>query len=157
MKFSSEDLQITIPKAKNDQLRAGHIVYISRVESAFCPVSWSEKYITETRLIEDPSAYLISRLAKTKAGHRAIGKYGLCDTTIRDIFNEDVVPVCQDLEPGGYGPHSLRSGGASTAVNNGIDERLVGKHGRWKSGYTRDRYLKDSRGKRLSVTNALGL
>ena len=157
LKFSTVDLQITIPKAKNDQIRAGHIVHISRIGSAFCPVHWTEKYAVETKLIEDPTAFLICRLAKTKSGHKPIGKYGLGDTAIRDIFNLEVVPICQSMEPGRYCLHSLRSGGASTAVNNGIDERLIGKHGRWKSGFTRDRYLKDSRNKRLSVTKALGL
>ena len=28
----------------------------------------------------------------------------------------------------------------SMAINNGVPERLVGKHGRWKSGYSKDRY-----------------
>ena len=46
---------------------------------------------------------------------------------------------------------------SSTGINNGISERLFGKHGRWKSGYSRDRYLKDSKSKRLSVSLALGL
>ena len=155
--FTDKDMQIIIPKAKCDQLREGHIVHISRTGSEYCPVYWVEKYLHETGLMGNGEAFLICRLAKTKKGHKAIGKYNLSDTTVRDIFKEHVAPICEQAELGSYGLHSLRSGGASTAINNGIGERLVGKHGRWKSGYSRDRYLKDSRTKRLSVTQALGL
>lgn len=157
MKFSSLDLQITIPKAKNDQNREGHVVYIARTKSEFCPVTWTEKYVKETKLDKQPEAFLLCRLAKTARGHNAHGHLGLSDTTVRDIFNKEVRPICEEEEPGAYCLHSLRSGGSSTACNNGISERLIGKHGRWKSGYSRDRYLKDSRSKRLSVSKAMGL
>ena len=155
--FTQNDLQIMIHKAKNDQLREGHIVHIARTGSPYCPVYWTEKYINETDLKSDPDAYLICRLAKTKEGHRAIGKYRLSDTTIREYFGRDIKPICETLEEGSYSLHSLRSGGASTASNNGVSERLIGKHGRWKSGFSRDRYIKDSKKVRRTVSEALGL
>ena len=43
------------------------------------------------------------------------------------------------------------------AINNGVSERLVGKHGRWNSGYSRDRYTKDDKDGRLLVTKAMKL
>ena len=150
-------MEITIPKAKNDQQREGHIVYISRTKSSSCPVQWVFDYAAQTGLINEPESYLISRLAKTKKGHNAHGNKPLSDSTVRDIFNRDIAPMCNDLEPGSYCLHSLRSGGASAAINSGVGERLVGKHGRWKSGYSRDRYLKDSKRSRLGVTEKLGL
>ena len=157
VKFSGTHMEITIPKAKNDQLREGHVVYISRTWSPYCPVFWAETYIRRTDLANEPDSYLISRLSSTKRGHKAIGKRKLSDSTVRDIFRRDISPICTDHEPGSYSLHSFRSGGASTAVNNGIDERLIGKHGRWKSGYSRDRYLKDSKSERLRVSKSLGL
>ena len=78
-------------------------------------------------------------------------------TTVREIFHRDITPICNTIEPGAYAPHSLRSGGTSEASNNRISDRLVGKHGRWKSGYTRDRYIKDNKRIRLGVTKKLGL
>ena len=52
--------------------------------------------------------------------------------------------------------HSVQAGRRQQLIN-GVTERLIGKHGRWKSGYSRDRYLKDNKDKRLSVTLPLGL
>ena len=51
---------------------------------------------------------------------------------------------------------SLRSGGPSSAIN-GISERMIRKHDRWKSGFSRDRYLKDDKKRRLNVSASLGL
>ena len=79
------------------------------------------------------------------------------DSTVRDIFNREIAPLCEGMEEGSYCLHSMRSGGASAAINNGVSERLIGKHGRWKSGFSRDRYLKDSKKQRLGVTENLGL
>ncbi len=154
--FLPTHLQITIPKAKNDQVREGHVVYICRTGSYYCPVGWIESYTQKTGLL-DKADHLVCRLAKTKNGHNAHGNRPLTDSTVRQLFNKDVLPICQEKEPGNYGLHSFRSGGASTAINNGVSERLVGKHGRWKSGYSRDRYLKDSKRRRLNVSSSLGL
>ena len=155
--FLEDHMEINIPKAKNDQQREGHIVHISRTWSPYCPVEWTKTYIERADIGKEPNSYLVSRICRTKLGHKVLGNHNLSDTTIRDIFRRDVAPICQEIEPGAYSLHSFRSGGASAAVNNGVDERLIGKHGRWKSGYSRDRYFKDSKSKRLSVTKALGL
>ena len=157
LSFLDSHLEITIPKAKNDQMREGHIVHIARTHTEHCPVYWLRKYLQDTGLQCDENNYVVSRLAKTRTGHNAHGHRPLCDTTIRDIFNRDVAPVCANIEPGAYCLHSLRSGGASAAINSGVSERLIGKHGRWKSGLSRDRYLKDSKKQRVSVSNSLGL
>ena len=157
LKFSETHLDITIPKAKNDQMREGHIVHIARTFSQHCPVQWFSDYLEETGLSNEDENYVICRLAKTKTGHNAHGNRPLSDSTVRDLFNRDIAPICENLEPGSYCLHSLRSGGASAAINNGVSERLIGKHGRWKSGFSRDRYLKDNKKQRLGVTVSLGL
>ena len=157
LKFFDSHLEITIPKAKNDQEREGHIVHIARTFSEHCPVQWVGNYLAETGLGDEDENYLICRLAKTSRGHNAHGNRPLCDSTVREIFNRDIAPICEKLEPGSYCLHSLRSGGASAAINNGVSERLIGKHGRWKSGFSRDRYLKDNKKQRLGVTVKLGL
>ena len=157
LNFLPTHLEITIPKAKNDQMREGHIVHITRSNSEYCPVTWLGRYLERTTLILGEENYIISRLAKTKKGHNAHGGKPLTDSTVRDLFNKDIAPICEGIEPGSYCLHSLRSGGASAAVNNGVSERLIGKHGRWKSGFSRDRYLKDNKKRRLVVTQNLGL
>ena len=56
-----------------------------------------------------------------------------------------------------FGLHSLRSGGASAAANNGISDRLFKRHGRWKSEKAKDGYIKDNITELLSVSLNLGL
>ena len=67
--FQPDHMEITVPRSKRDQLREGHIVFISRTGSERCPVAWTEKYLTHTTLYRNPNNYLISRLARTKRGH----------------------------------------------------------------------------------------
>ena len=111
-----------------------------------------------TLLDQDPENYLICRLAKTKVGYRALGNYPLSYSTIRKHFLTYLKPgLPSDQQLSSYSLHSLRSGGATTATNNGVDIRLVGKHGRWKSTTARDTYIKDSKKARLSVTEKLGI
>ena len=55
------------------------------------------------------------------------------------------------------GTHSLRAGGASAAANNGIEDRLFKRHGRWRSERAKDGYVEDDLTRRLSVTRSLGL
>ena len=155
--FLSSHLEILILKAKNDQLRQGHIVHIKRLNSQFCPVQWLQAYLDRSGLITGENNYIISRLAKSRSGHRAYGYKPLAESTVRDIFNKDIAPLCDDTQPGDYSLHSMRSGGASAAINHGVSERLIGKHGRWKSGFCRDRYLKDGKKQRLEVTQNIGL
>ena len=157
MTFETECLKIIIPKAKNDQVREGHVVFISRSNSPYCTVGWVECYLHDTKLDSEKENFLMCRLPKTKKGHNAIGSRAISYTTIYENFQQFILPICQKISPGAYGTHSMRSGGASEAINEGVSERLVGKHGRWKSGYSRDRYLKDDKRRRLSVTKAINL
>ena len=67
--FCQAHPEITIPKAKNDQVKEGHIVYINRTNSRYCPVGWLHQYLEKTELFLDGDNYVISRLANTKFGH----------------------------------------------------------------------------------------
>ena len=60
-------------------------------------------------------------------------------------------------QPDDYGLHSFRAGGASAAANAGVEDQLFKRHRRWKSKTTKDGYIKDSHGSRLSVSLKLGL
>ena len=44
IKILESHLKIIIPKSKTDQHREGHIVYISRIKSEYCPVRYLEVY-----------------------------------------------------------------------------------------------------------------
>ena len=125
--FTNNHLEIIIPKSKMDQQRQGHILHMNRSDSPYCLVQWLTIYLNRTDLIKDSENFIISRLAKTGTGHNAHGEKQLAKSTVREIFHRDITPICNTIEPGPYSPHSLRSGGASAASNNGVSDRLVGE------------------------------
>ena len=88
--FLSSHLEIFIPKAKTTSLRQGHIVHIKRLNSQFCPVQWLQAYLDRSGLITGENNYIISRLAKSRSGHRAYGYKPLAESTVRDTFNKDI-------------------------------------------------------------------
>ena len=56
-----------------------------------------------------------------------------------------------------FGLHSLGSGGATTAANAGILDRLFKKHGRWRSEKAKDGYIKHSIKSLLYVSSKLSI
>ena len=55
------------------------------------------------------------------------------------------------------GLHGLRAGDATMSAKHNVDDRLISKHGRWKTDQTRDDYIRPDIKDRLSVTKNLGL
>ena len=155
--ITSSHLAILLPKSKNDQLRQGHIVYVSRLESKYCPVRHTENFLTKSGLSldSDDDAHLLPRLMATKKGVLAHKNLGISYSTARDVFNRYVRRVFgNELR---YTLHGLRAGGASEAASNGIDGRRISKHGRWKTQKSRNGYICDSVESRLEVSRNLGL
>ena len=62
-------------------------------------------------------------------------------TRMREVFIDAFQPFVSDIKK--YGLHILRSGGATTAANLGISDRLFKKNGRWRSETAKDGYAKD--------------
>ena len=150
-------LEIFLEKSKVDQHRDGGAVYISRLESRFCPVKLVEKFlqISETSIVCHKEAFLIPRLIKIKSGHKSHQSLEISYTRAREIFLEKLRSVESE---GNFGLHSLRSGGTSAGAEKTVDERLISKHGRWSSGKARNSsYIKDSVSKRLKISQQLGI
>jgi len=141
-------LEITLEKSKTDQLREGNIIYISKLDSKYCPVKLLQKFLTLANfdIRVDFQTFLICRLHKTGKGYRASKVSGIAYSRAREI-----------LSGKNFGLHSLRSGGASAAAQNGVSDRLISKHGRWVSETARNGYIKDSEADRNKVSRALGL
>ena len=154
IKFKESWYEITIKKSKTDQIREGNIVFIAKTSTPTCPVFWLKKYLSSTGLQNQPTSYLLCRLAKTKKGHNAIGKHPISYQTARKTFLEHINFLNPEND---YGLHSLRSGGATAAANSGIPERLIGKHGRCSSATSREVCIKDAKQQRLRVSKSLGL
>ena len=97
---------------------------------------------------------LFCQLSKTKFGYKPRSK-GLSCTRLRELVLEAFKDIVPDISP--IGTHSLRSGGATAAVNSGIPDRLFKRHGRWSSDSAKDCYVKDPLSSRLSVSKTLGI
>ena len=157
IRIKSDRLEIILDKSKNDQYHEGNIIPISRLDSENCRVKIFEKFLSKANLDikTDDQCFLIPRIFKCKKGHKVSKSLGLSYTRAREIFHEFLKPF---KEAGvRYGLHGLRSGGASEAANNGISDRLISKHGRWKSQNARNGYIKDSMKTKLNISKSLGL
>ena len=55
-----------------------------------------------------------------------------------------------------FGLHSLISAGATAAAAANVEDRLLKKHGRWKTDKNKDGYVKENISERLSVTKNIG-
>ena len=150
-------LEIFLPHSKNDQHREGKKIVIAKTFTQFCPVEKVKQFLTEAKLCvqEEPEAFLVPKLHKTKKGHKASKTSGISYTTIRELFVEKMDTIREDDE--NLGLHNLRSGGASSAAHNGVSDRLISKHGRWRSEKARDGYIKGDKRTRMSVSLSLGL
>lgn len=154
--FLPDHMSIFIPKAKNDQLREGHTVLISKMEGSYCPVTLMRKYLS-LACIEDCSEMLIFRgISRSKSKCNLVSKdASISYSTFRSSFKSLLSSVGED--PALFGTHSLRSGGATVASNENVNDRLFQRHGRWRSVGAKNIYVKDSTEKKLSVSKALDL
>ena len=59
------------------------------------------------------------------------------------------------LECDEYGLHSLRSGGASEAAAAGVKDRLIKRHGGWRSDKAMAAYFEETLPNLLSVSRSL--
>lgn len=98
---------------------------------------------------------IFRQLVKTKSSYKLVNKdKSISYITFRDHLSKSLRDVVPD--PSVYGTHSFRSGGATKAANNGVGERVLQRHGRWKSVSAKDGYVKDNITYRISVSKSLG-
>lgn len=157
IKINQKHMEIYLDKSKTDQHREGNKVFISRTNNKSCPINMIERFfdIASFNIKEDLNAFLIPRIYNSKKKLSASKKLGISYSTVYDFFKDNMQPFQSEDES--FGLHSLRSGGASAAANNGVSERLISKHGRWKSTKSRDGYIKDSKTNRLKISSNLGI
>ena len=157
IKVFKSHIEVFLTKSKTDQHREGEIVFIARTGTKYCAVSNTLNFLEKAGLDleKDKEAYLIPTLNRTKEGHIASRYRGISYTRAHEIFRENLKDKNIDVTL--YCLHSFRSGGASTAANNGVSERLISKHGRWSADTSRNGYIKDDKEKRLLISKNLGL
>jgi integrase len=156
--FHASHLEISVPKSKADQLRQGDTVVVARLGGPRCPVALTERYLSESALLSDSESEdnFMFRRCLSVQGKAYLTKKVLAITynSVREIIKSKVVQL--GLNPKDFSTHSMRSGGASAAANSNVGDRILQRHGRWATAGSRDRYVKDSLEKRLTVSQRLG-
>ena len=69
--FFENRVEITLPRCKNDQVREENVVPIARLDSVYCPVALSERFINLCGSSKSPNAYLLPRVVNYKKGLKA--------------------------------------------------------------------------------------
>ncbi|KAL9958766.1 hypothetical protein ACROYT_G035824 [Oculina patagonica] len=72
-----------------------------------------------------------------------------------EILKEKLLAI--GLDPSKFSNHSFRSGGATSAANLNVPDRLFKVHGRWKSDSAKDGYVRDKVDSRLYVPLHIGI
>lgn len=154
--FFNTYMCIFIESSKTDKFREGAWVFIAKTGTVLCPVNNLEKYLTWTGIDPNSDRFVFGQLSATKTGYKLRNNdRSLSYSNFRSIFLEALKPHVADTKK--FCLHSLRSGGATSAANNGIPDRLFKRHGRWSSESAKDGYVKSSVEDRLKVSMSLGL
>ena len=155
--YEHDHVRIFVPSAKNDIYREGNYVYIKKLGSKYCPVDVLRRYTEAANANNEPDLPIFRPLRFFRSSN-VFKLYGtrLSYTRCRELFKECLTELGYNAK--NYGLHSLRSGGATAAANNGsVAERILKIHGRWKTDIAKDMYVHDSIKNRLDVTECLGL
>jgi integrase len=157
VKFCDLYMELCIQSSKTDVYRRGGAVTIAKAGGSLCPVFWMKHYF-ELAKLSSPEEYVFRAIRFFKS----LNQYKLCEqnrpisyTRARELLLGILKTV--GLDSTLFGLHSLRSGGASAAATNKVPDRLIKVHGRWKSDFSRDNYIKDSMENKLKVTRNLNL
>ena len=154
LQFHTDFLRINITKSKNDQLRKGNEVLIKESASPSSPIKLLKLYLERLKIPDDCQKYIFRPLIKTKGHHRLLNEdRHISYSTFREGLKSHLQGTVDDTSK--YSSHSLRSGGATLAANSGLNERLIQRHGRWKSAKSKNMYIEDSISRKLEISSAL--
>ncbi len=150
--LNNEYLEIFIENSKTDQYKRGNKIVLSARQDPSCPVRILKKYLLKAGLMspQDDSQKIFCQLAPFSQKIEA--SKPLTYTRFREIFKQALASI-KIRHPEKYTCHSLRIGGASFAVQNGVPTPLIKKHGRWVTDKVFESYGRNSLSQQLSVTN----
>ena len=116
---------IFLRKCKTDQLRQGSEVLLASTRSSSCPVAMLQRYIVKANINQDSQLFLFHPIiAANPARLRDTGK--LTYSRLRIIFKQKLEQL--DFPSEGFGLHSLRARGTTTAAKAGVLDRIFKKH-----------------------------
>ena len=142
--FHEGFIVIQVQKSKNNQLRRGNDVVISELSSSACPVSLLKRYLDKFRIPPNSRDIIFKPISKGKGFCKLVSQdKPISYSCIRVGFHQDLKNI--GVDPSKLASlHSLRSGGATLAANNGINDHIFQCHGHWKSAEVKNIYIDDS-------------
>jgi integrase len=136
-----EVMYVYVEKSKTDQFRRGHTIVIGKSRNGMvCPISWFKRWVA------------VRRATAPFLFHHHNSTHGLATSTPCSRFKYWLGLIGVDAAM--YGSHSARRGGATAAAEAGVEERLIRRHGNWRSDCVY-RYIAESLARRLSVSAAI--
>ncbi|MEO6476743.1 site-specific integrase [Luteolibacter sp.] len=150
LEWRTQGVEITVRWSKTDQEGRGMVKYITRGQvPVTCPVATLKGWLDISGIKEGP---IFRRVFKDGS----VGKTGLSDKTVSDIIKSRTKSLgLEDWDD--FSPHSLRSGFASVAAENGASLQAIKGQGGWKSERTAMRYIRRREGWESSAAAKLGL
>ena len=112
---------IKVLKSKNDRLRKGDEVVISQLSGFAFPVELLKRYLAMFKVPPDSKDVIFKLISKGKGSCKLVAPdKSISYSTFRRPFRKDLQSL--GVEPSKFGLHSLRSGGATMAANNGVND-----------------------------------
>ena len=126
--------------------------------SILCPVENFAEYLRLADIHEHSDEYVfraITVFKKLKVEKLRQKNHPLSYSRMREILLASLTNI--GLNKTLFGLHSLRSGGATSAANAGVPDRLFKRHGRWRSDRAKNGYIEDCLTSLLSISQSLGI
>ena len=121
--FKEGFMVIKVLKSKNDQLRRGNEVVISELSSPTCPVELLKRYLAIFKIFPGSNDLIFKPISRGKGCCKLVSPdKPISYSTIRGAFRRDLQSL--EVVPSKFDLHSLRSGEAIMAANNGVNDRI---------------------------------
>ena len=149
-------VKLFLESSKTDVYREGRDVLISKTNTHTCPVNMLLRYFYLAKIPADSTDYIFRPLCFCKSVNSYKLRSGkLSYTTARVILFSALETL--GVHKKYFGLHkNLISAGATAAAAANVEDRLLKKHGRWKTDKNKDGYVKKNISERLSVTKNNG-
>ena len=120
-------------------------------------LTWIVRYFKLCNITDADDCYIFRSIYRNvvtgQSGLKAADK-PLAYSTLSEMFKNRFANI--GYEDKSLSLHSLRAGGVTLAVEQGVPERLYKEHGRWASDAVQD-YITENVENKLSVTKALDM
>ena len=102
-----------------------------------------------------PSDFVFRKISHTTHSGMTLRPETMTYSRAKELFSKQLRAISLDAKK--FGLHSLRLGGTTEAAAWGIPDRLIQRHGGWRSEVSMNMYIKETKNALLRVSKSLGL